>query len=121
MSAKKIYLLEDDPGIRDLVGYLLKANGYDVSMFETVQAFHNGLETSSPNLFILDISLPDGNGLDVSKKLAADKQLQKIPIMLMSANHAVEKQAAAAGASAFVSKPFDIKEFIREVRSLLYE
>jgi two-component system phosphate regulon response regulator PhoB len=120
MIAKKIYLLEDDAGIRDLVGYLLKANGYDVSMFETIYAFRNGLEKSLPDLFILDISLPDGNGLGISKQLSADKQLQRIPVMLMSANHAVEKEAVAAGASAFVSKPFDIKDFIREVRSLLY-
>ena len=120
MSAKKIYLLEDDPGIRDLVGYLLKANGYAVSSFETIRAFRDSLDLGQPDLFILDISLPDGSGLDVSRQLVADAQMQRIPIMLMSANHSVQDQAASAGASAFVSKPFDIKDFIREVRSLLY-
>ncbi len=55
MSAKKIFLLEDDPGIRDLVDYLLKANGYDVSLFEIIRAFCNNLETVFHYPMVMDL------------------------------------------------------------------
>ena len=118
MKEKSIYLLEDDPDIQDVIKYILSKGGYKVFAFEKVKDFNRQLEQGLPDLFILDISLPDGNGIEVSKELTQGKAI-KTPVLLMSADIINERKALEAGARNFISKPFRMEEFLFTVSDLL--
>lgn len=115
---KVIYLLEDDPSIRELVQYLLAEDGFEVHAFGTVSSFRESLPTASPHLIILDIMLPDGNGIDVSVELKSYSNTKAIPILLMSADHGKVNKPTPASANSFLAKPFDISELLERVHLL---
>ena len=115
---KVIYLVEDDSSIRELVEYLLIEQGYVVHSFGTVNSFKESLPAASPNLFILDIMLPDGNGIDVSKELRSSANTQAVPILLMSADHGKLGKPTPSSVNAFLAKPFDIDELLQRVQGL---
>jgi two-component system phosphate regulon response regulator PhoB len=121
MINKKIYLLEDDPDIRTIVKLILSRDGYEVRAFEKISDFNEELvKEQSPDLFIMDISLPDGNGLDLCKKLADDKKYLYVPVLIMSAGIVNEDKLRDSGARSFVNKPFEMKTFLKKVRDLLF-
>lgn len=113
---KIIYLVEDDSDINDLIKYLLSDFGYRVLTYTTMTAFKQALEKALPDLIILDIMLPDGNGLEICRKLKSIENMQKIPIFLMSAHVNGSKMAIEACADDFISKPFDINDFTTRVK-----
>ncbi len=120
MIHKKIYLLEDDPDIRTIVKFILLRDGYEVEAFEKISDLNEQLiRDRSPDLFILDVSLPDGNGLDLCKRLGIDKKYFFIPVMIMSAGVCSEEKARAFGARKFINKPFEMKHFLQKVQDLL--
>jgi DNA-binding response OmpR family regulator len=111
----RIFVLEDNREIRELIEYLLASSGYDVQSFECAEDFYMGIGNSRhPDLIILDVMLPDGNGLSICEDLKANETTKTIPIMMMSAN---ESRAGAkqAGAEDFIAKPFDISTFVNRV------
>ncbi len=113
---KKIYILEDDEDIRELIHYLLESEGYRVSSFSSVQSFNEQLVNSRPDLVVLDIWLPDGDGRRVCRSLRRDKGLTELPIMMMTASTLIGN---VEGASDFISKPFDVDDFISRIGRLL--
>lgn len=115
---KMIFLVEDDASIREMVEYLLKEDGFKVKSFGTVQSFRDCITQSNPDLFILDIMLPDGNGIDVSVELRNYDSTKNIPILLMSADHGKTGKPTPGSANAFLAKPFDIDELLQRVNSL---
>ena len=106
---KKIFLVEDDHGLRDLISFLLTDKNYDVEAFSNATTFEKGIESGDPDLILMDIMLPDGNGLDLCKDLKKSKDKNSIPILLMSA-HADPRIADDSGACDFIKKPFDVEE-----------
>ena len=121
MIHNKIYLLEDDPDIRTIVKLILSRDGYQVDAFEKISDFNEQLNREgSPDLFIMDVSLPDGNGLDLCRKLVIDKRYHFTPVIIMSAGICNEEKARAAGARDFINKPFEMKIFLHKVDDLLH-
>lgn len=118
MKEKKIYLLEDDPDIKDLISYILTKDGYEVFAFEKVRDINAQIEKELPDLFIFDVSLPDGNGLDLTQKLVSRKSYTP-PVLLMSADYENQKKAIGSGASYFMRKPFDVDDLRSKVEVLL--
>ncbi|TCC92689.1 response regulator [Pedobacter hiemivivus] len=117
--AKFIHLIEDDEDIRFIIEYVLLEEGYEVEAFATATAFYRSLHRQKPNLIILDVMLPDGNGINICRTLKSDTETLNIPIIIMSA-HAAEKSALdEAGADDFISKPFDLNHFIHQVKGQL--
>jgi two-component system, OmpR family, phosphate regulon response regulator PhoB len=119
MKEKNIYLLEDDPDIQELISYILTRDGYKVFAFEKVQDFNKQVQKALPDLFIMDVSLPDGNGLEVSKQLVIQTGTAMPPILLMSADYYNEPGAFSAGAKSFMRKPFNIADLLGRVEALL--
>lgn len=113
---KLIKILEDDHDIRDICSYLLSDEGYCVLGFENVASFI--AQESVPSLFLLDIQLPDGNGLDVCKQLKNDPRFSNIPVIIMSANRSMFGMMKGCLADAFIDKPFDINKLIEKVSIL---
>ena len=118
MQRKKITVVEDDQHIRDIIDILLTSEGYEVTLCASAGEFQESLRHLLPDLFILDMMLPDGNGIDLCKELRTDIATVSIPILVMSANvHALK--ALECGANLFLQKPFDIQIFVQNVKELL--
>ncbi len=118
MQQKKITVVEDDQHIRDIIDILLTSENYEVILCANAAEFRDSISHSLPDLFILDMMLPDGNGIELCQELRSDIAMVSIPIIVMSANvHALK--ALECGANLFVQKPFDIQTFVQYVKSLL--
>ena len=80
-----IYCVEDDNGIRELISCALRSGGYGVKAFPMAKPFYEELETSLPSLILLDIMLPNEDGLSVLSKLKADPKYKDIPVIMLTA------------------------------------
>lgn len=113
---KKICIVEDDDGIRELLEVLLQTYNYNVETFGTVKSFKTGIPGKLPDLFLLDIMLPDGNGLQLCKELKSHGVTGEIPVVLMSAHADVTR---LEGADDFISKPFEVEELLKRIEKQL--
>ncbi|MDQ8005402.1 MAG: response regulator [Pedobacter sp.] len=118
---KKIWIIEDDPDIRDVISFLLQEEGHEVRLFENATLFKAALtENNNPDLFLMDVMLPDGNGLDLCEQVVKkDDLLKDIPIIIMSAHIGLAKFKQVSSADDFIPKPFDINTLLEKVDKLL--
>lgn len=114
---KTIYLVEDDEGIREMLGFLLGSQ-YELFSFENLQSFKSQIEQLTPDLVLMDIMLPDGNGDEVGMSLKEHERTRHIPVLFMSANMKFEL-ADPQPQHSFISKPFDIKVFQEKVKEMI--
>lgn len=116
-----IYLLEDDPGIRELVGYTLKSAGFDAEAFALPSEFWDRMKTQYPDLILLDIMLPEEDGIQILKKLRSETPTRKIPVMMMTARGTEYDKVIGLenGADDYLPKPFGMMEMIARVKALL--
>lgn len=116
-----IYLLEDDENIRKLVCYALTKEGYETKGFEMPSMFYKAMAECCPELVMLDIMLPEEDGLSVLKKLRADREFDRIPIMMLTAKGSEFDKVTGldSGADDYVAKPFGMTELVSRVRALL--
>lgn len=119
MNKKVVYVLEDDPDISEMIAYILSDAGYEVEECGTVSRFNEKLKDRVPDIFILDILLPDGNGMDICRQLRHQEPTALRPILVMSAHQSKEEVAAAGCANDFIAKPFDIDHFRQQVDQLV--
>ena len=116
-----IYCIEDDQNIRQLAMYALKNAGLPAQGFSCYSEFQLACKQQLPDLVILDIMLPDVDGLEILNILRKDKQLKDVLIMMMTAKGSEYDTVVAldAGADDYLSKPFGLMEFVSRVNSLL--
>ena len=116
-----IYLLEDDENIRNFVIYALNNSGFEAKGFEVPSIFWKGISEQTPDLVILDIMLPEEDGISVLKKLRASAETKNLPIMMLTAKSTEYDKVLGldSGAADYVSKPFGIMELIARVKALL--
>lgn len=116
---KNIYVVEDNDDIRELVQYLLESEDYNVTGFANITEFKAQLSITKPDMMVLDVMLPDGNGMEVCNQLKVEEDTKLIPILLMSANSNVAYISKESLANDFISKPFDIDDLVDRVKKLL--
>ncbi len=116
-----IYILEDDAGIRGLVEYALRSSELPARGFERPSHLFRALETETPQLLLLDIMLPEEDGLSVLKKLRARPDTVRLPIIMLTARGTEYDKVLGldAGADDYVAKPFGVMELLSRVRALL--
>ncbi len=116
-----IYIVEDDKNIREIESFALKNSGYSVCDFECAKDFYEKLGDKIPALIILDIMLPDEDGLEIVKKLRKKPETKKVPIILVTAKTTeLDKvKGLDIGADDYITKPFGIMELISRVKALL--
>lgn len=116
-----IFILEDDDNIRKLVCYALNKEGYDVEGFEKPSLFWKRLDEKVPQLILLDIMMPEEDGLSVLKKLQNNKMYDNIPVIMITAKNSEFDKAMGLdlGADDYIAKPFGMVEFISRVRAVL--
>lgn len=116
-----IYIVEDDVNIREIERYVLKNSGYQVEEFECGEDLFKRLESKVPALILLDIMLPNEDGLDILTKIRTDKNTAKVPIIMVTAKTSeLDKvKGLDLGADDYISKPFGVMELISRVKALL--
>ena len=110
----KIYILEDDKNISEIEQFALKNAGYEVSAFATASDFENALTKEHPDLIIMDIMLPDRDGLSVLKDVRAEQSTAKLPVIMVTAKTSEMDKVKGLdqGADDYMTKPFGIMELI---------
>lgn len=114
-----IQVVEDDANIRFIVEYILKDASYFVETFENARAFNNRSQNKFVDLVIMDVMLPDGNGIELSKTLKTNLSTRNIPVIIMSAHCSSSIALHEGRADGFIQKPFDLDTFIYRVKEVV--
>jgi DNA-binding response OmpR family regulator len=114
----RVLVVEDDPDIGDVVRRSLRREGYDVRLAPDGSAALDEAAVFEPDAVVLDLGLPQVDGLEVSKRLRADGD---VPILMLTARDSVDDRVAGldSGADDYLVKPFDLQELLARVRALL--
>lgn len=117
----QIYIVEDDKNICEIEAYALKNSGYEVEEFTCAKDFYERIDKKLPDLILLDIMLPDEDGLTIVRKLREKKKTSQIPIILVTAKSSeIDKvKGLDIGADDYLTKPFGVMELISRVKALL--
>ena len=116
-----IYAVEDDKNILEIEIFALKNSGYQVEGFECAHDFYKKLEEKQPDLALLDIMLPDEDGLEIVAKLRRRPETKKLPIIMVTAKSTeIDKvKGLDVGADDYLTKPFGVMELIARVKAVL--
>ena len=116
-----IYLLEDDDSIRKLVVYALASQGYEAEGFELPGLFWKALERQLPELVLLDLMLPEEDGISILRRLRARPATAELPVIILTAKNTEfdRVEGLDAGADDYISKPFGMMELMARVRAVL--
>lgn len=116
-----IYLVEDDGNIRELVTYALKSMGLDAESFETPSLFWSAMNKALPSLVLLDIMLPEEDGLSILKKLKRTPSTSGVPVIMLSAKSSeIDKvNGFELGADDYIAKPFGVMELVARIKARL--
>lgn len=116
-----IYLVEDDNSIRELVLYTLRSSGYEAEGFSLPSEFRRAVEKRVPDLILLDIMLPEEDGLSLLSFLRHGSSAASVPVMMLTAKDSEYDKVTGldAGADDYLAKPFGMMELLARMRALL--
>ena len=116
-----IYIVEDDTNIREIESFALKNSGYQIQDFSSAKEFHRAVKEKKPDLVILDIMLPDEDGMEILQKLRKNAETKRLPIMMVTAKSTELDRVKGldTGADDYMTKPFGVMELISRVKALL--
>ena len=117
----KIFIVEDDENIREIVIYALGSAGFEAKGFETGEEFFTALDEALPSLVILDIMLPQDDGLTILKQLRNNTRTKKLPVIMLTAKDSEYDKVKGLdmGADDYISKPFGVMELISRVNAVI--
>ena len=118
---KTIYIVEDEPDIRETLAYNLSQEGFKVSEFSDAESCLNKIQKKKPDLLLLDLMLPGMSGLDLCKEIRADINLKNLAIIMLTAKGEEVDRIIGfeLGADDYVTKPFSVRELILRVKVIL--
>ncbi len=117
--ADKILVVDDEQQIRDLLDNFLKGEGYEVIVAADGNEAIKLAVTENPQVIVLDIKMPEVDGLEVCKRLKEKEKTRFIPVIVITGYEDNKMEALDAGADDFVNKPFDMAELSIRVKSVL--
>jgi Response regulators consisting of a CheY-like receiver domain and a winged-helix DNA-binding domain len=117
----KIYFVEDDENIKELVLYALKTANFTAQGFDNFRTFETALKTDLPDLILLDIMLPDKDGVAILKFLKNSSRTNNIPVIMLTAKSSEYDriQGLDLGADDYVTKPFSVLELVSRIKAVL--
>lgn len=117
----RIYIVEDDDNIRELLIYTLQAQGMEAEGFALPSEFWKAMEKKLPNLLMLDIMLPQEDGLSILKKIRMNSRTKKLPVIMLTAKGSEYDMVLGldSGADDYIPKPFRMMELLSRIRALL--
>ena len=116
-----IYIVEDDVNIREIESFSLKNSGYQVEDFECAKTFWKKIYDKIPDLIVMDVMLPDEDGLEIVRKLRQKATTRQVPIIMVTAKTSEMDRVKGLdiGADDYLIKPFGVMELISRVKALL--
>ncbi len=116
-----IYLVEDDSSIRELIVYTLNSTGLEAEGFERPSEFWEKVDEKIPSLVMLDVMLPEENGIEILKKLRKNYSTEHVPIIMVTAKTSEYDKIKGLenGADDYIGKPFSMMEMVARVKALL--
>ena len=117
----RLLLIDDDARLVAMIGDYLRGNGFSVESAPTLAAGRNCLRHGQFDALLLDLMLPDGDGLDLTRELRADARLRRLPLLMLSARgEALDRVVGLElGADDYLPKPFEPRELLARVKALL--
>jgi len=119
MHRKKILVIDDEPAVHRLLQIILEVEGFDIVGMEGDEGSGSVVSRSKPDLIILDIRMPEVNGLEVLRMLKTDEDTRNIPVIILTASnhHDDREMARRLGAERYLTKPFQPAELLKAVRA----
>lgn len=116
-----IHVVEDDAGVRELELYALRQAGFEAEGFAEPSAFRQALQKTIPQLVLLDVMLPEEDGVSLLRFIRREAHLHKVPVILVTARDAEMDKVRGLdeGADDYLTKPFGVMELLARVRALL--
>lgn len=116
-----IYIVEDDKNISEIESFSLKNAGHQTVEFPDVRSFYKELAEKKPDLILLDIMLPDEDGLSILRKIREKRETKRIPVIMVTAKTTeIDKvKGLDNGADDYMTKPFGVMELVSRVKALL--
>jgi two-component system alkaline phosphatase synthesis response regulator PhoP len=117
----KIFIVEDDENIREMVSYAVKTAGFEAVGFSSGKELFRALSDSIPELILLDIMLPGDDGVTILKKIRADKNTAKLPVIMLTAKGSELDKVTGfdSGADDYITKPFSVMEMLSRIKAVL--
>ena len=116
---KRVLIIEDEQDIVDIATIILEDEGYEVSSLSEFGNFKDQVQDSHADLVLLDLNLQGYHGSDICKYIKSDERLKDTSVILMSANRDIATIKEEAGADGYITKPFDLADFINIVRTFI--
>jgi len=118
---KTIYVLEDDDDVRELIRYALGDKGFDAHGFAEPERFHAAVLEKLPDLVVLDIGLPDKDGITILKELRTQTRTSRLPVIFVTSKNSEYDRIFGldSGADDYLGKPFSVMELIARIRAVL--
>ena len=116
----KILIADDADELRDLVAMLLESEGYEVSAHENGKKAWESLQKNGADMAVLDINMPEMDGLELLDLIRADERFKEMPVMLLTARKGMDERAKGLerGADDYLTKPFDNDTLVKRVKLL---
>ena len=116
-----IYLLDDEYGIRNFVLYALQSCGMEAEGFELPSQFWAAMDRQIPDLLLLDIMLPEEDGISILRRLRSNEQTRRLPVIMLSAKGSEPDKVEGldSGADDYIAKPFGTMELISRIKAVL--
>lgn len=118
---RRILVVDDEPDVTELLDYRLTSAGYDVAVINNPLEILGKAREFEPDLFVLDIMMPDLDGLKICRMIRADKKFNDVPVIFLTARGETEEriEGLETGADDYLSKPFDAKELVLRIGLIL--
>lgn len=116
---RKIYIVEDNDAIREILEIFLSSENYDVKSFACVKEFTTRDTSETPDLYLFDVMLPDGSGIDLCQQIKNDHYNKGVPVIIMSAHANLNHMKDMCQPDDLISKPFDIDNVLERIESIL--
>lgn len=117
----KIFIVEDEENIRELIAYALNNNGFKAVDFSNAKGLYKALEEEIPALFVLDIMLDDEDGYTILKKLKSNWTTEEVPVIMLTAktDEFDKVKGLDMGADDYITKPFGVMELLSRIKAVL--
>ena len=116
-----IYIVEDDINIREIESFALKNSGFQIRDFSNAKDFYRAVKEKKPDLALLDIMLPDEDGMEILQKIRNNSTTKRLPVIMVTAKSTELDRVKGldSGADDYISKPFGVMELISRVKAVL--
>ncbi|WP_379964422.1 response regulator [Epilithonimonas sp. UC225_85] len=121
MESKKIMICDDDPGILEVLEMMLELEGYTVFTESNSTNLIKTISHTLPDLLLMDLWMPVLSGDQLLRTIRTTKEIENLPVIILSASVDGNEIATSSGANGFIAKPFDMDDVSIKIRNILFD